>query len=514
MEDLQISEIGLLFSRWIPMGRIRWALSAAAFAIHLAVAGGYDFFRDELYFIACGRHPAFGYADQPPLVPLIAAATQMFGEHLWLLRAASALGAFGLVWFTCAFAELLEAGAAGVVLAGVAAATAPMYLGLATTLNTSCYEPLAWTAVTYFIGRAVVKGEARAWLWAGLTAGIAMEAKYELPLFLAPLLVALALTGNGRALLRRHALLGFLLAAAIALPSVIWQLAHHLPFLELLRAGAAGKNKVVPGGEFLLNQVMVMNPLYALLALAGVLAPFTSARFRQWRFVGLGFALALLATMAMHGKDYYFAPAYGPAFALGAAALDGWVRRVWVKLLPLLPALAFSAAAAPMAMPILDPPRLAAYMRALHQAPESGENLDQGDIPQEFADMLGWRELAQSVAAAVRTLPPEDQKRVVILGRNYGESGALDFFGPALGLPAVIGRHNQYWYWGPRGYDGSLMIWINWSPERLKDKCAEVRSIGHFGTPHAMPYEAGSITLCRGLRRPLAEVWAELKLII
>lgn len=144
------------------MNRIRWALSTAAFAIHLAVAGRYDFFRDELYFIACGRHPAFGYADQTPLVPLLAAATQLFGERLWLLRAVAALGAFGAVWFACKCVELFEAGPAGVVLAGVAAATAPMYLGISTTLNTSSFEAAAWAAIAYFIARAVVLGETRA----------------------------------------------------------------------------------------------------------------------------------------------------------------------------------------------------------------------------------------------------------------------------------------------------------------------------------------------------------------
>ena len=496
------------------MTRIRWALSTAAFAIHLAVAGRYDFFRDELYFIACGRHPAFGYADQPPLVPLLAAATQLFGERLWLLRAVAAVGAFGAVFFACKLAELFEAGAIGVALAGVAAATAPMYLGLATTLNTSSFEPLAVAAVSYFLGRAVVKEDPGAFVHAGLVCGLALEAKYELPLFLAPLLLALLLTGRARSLWSKAALQGALLAAAIALPSLVWQAAHGLPFLELMRAGAAGKNKVVPAGEFLLNQVLVMNPLYALLAMIGVVASFASARLRQWRFLGLGFALTLLLMLALHAKDYYFAPAYGPAFALGAAALDGWIRRTWVKLLPLVPALAYSIVSAPMAMPILDPPALAAYMRALHQAPESGENLDQSDIPQDFADMLGWRELARSVAAAVRTLPPEDQQRAVILGRNYGESGALDFYGPALGLPPVIGRHNQYWYWGPGRYDGSVLVLINWEPESVKAAdCAEVKALGRFGTPQAMPYEKGSITLCRRLLRPLPEVWAELKLI-
>ncbi len=496
------------------MSRIRWILSSAAFAIHLAVAGRYDFFRDELYFIACGRHPAFGYADQPPLVPLLSAATQLFGEHLVLLRAAAALGAFGAVWFACQLAELFEAGAIGVVLAGTAGATAPMMLGEMSTLGTSTFEALYWGALSYLIARAVVRGDARAvvrgdaraWLWAGLVAGIDLETKYELPLRLVPLLAAIVATGRGRALLRREAFLGAAIAAAIALPSFFWQLAHGLPFLDLVRAGAAGKNTVVPVGAFLLNQVLVMNPIYVLLALAGVAAPFVDARFKEWRFLSVTFVLTAAAVMALHGKDYYLAPSYGPM---------RWIRPAWVKLAPLLPALALSAVAAPMAMPILDPPRLADYMRSLGIANKSGENLDQSDIPQTFADEMGWRTLTRDVAAAVRALPSEDQKRVVILGRNYGESGALEFFGPAYGLQApVIGRHNQYWYWGPRG-DGEVLILINWAPERVKDKCREVALLGLVSTPHAMPFEnKAQITLCRGLLKPLAEEWPGLRLIL
>ena len=497
------------------MGRIRWALSTFAFALHLAVAGRYDFFRDELYFIACGRRPAFGYVDQPPLVPLLAAMTQTFGERLWLLRAVAALGAFGVVWFTCRIAELAGAGRIGALVAGLAAATAPMFMGLTATLGTQTFQTLAWAAVTLFAARAVVRGEARAFLWAGLVIGVDLEAKYDLPLFILPLLATIVLTGKGRTLLRKEALFGALVAAGLALPSVVWQLQHGLPFLELVRAGAAGKNKVVPAGAFLLNQLLVMNPLYAALAVFGAAAPFAMRGLREWRFVSLAFALTLLEMLALHAKDYYFAPAYGPVFALGAAALDRLRWPAWLKLAPLAPALAYSAVAAPMALPVLDPPVLASYMRALHLSPESGENLDQSDIPQTFADMLGWRALARGVAEAVRSLPPDEQKRVVIFGRNYGESAAIDFYGPAFGLRGAIGRHNQYWLWGPGDADGSLLLLINWSPKTVAGRCREAVQIGEVSAPHIMPFENHApLTLCRGLLRPVKDVWPELKLIL
>ena len=242
--------------------RLSRGLAAFAFLIHAAVAGRYDFFRDELYFIVCGRHPAFGYADQPPLVPFLAAGSQLFGESLVLLRLIPALGAAGLVLATCALARAAGAGLFGVALAGTAAAVAPMYLGLMTLLNTSMFEPLAWTLVALLVARAVLEGEARAWILAGIVSGIAMETKYALPLYLGPLAAGLVLTGHARALLRREVAIGIAIAAVLAAPSAIWQAVHGLPFLDLMRAGAAGKNVVLPPAAFVANQVVVMNPLF------------------------------------------------------------------------------------------------------------------------------------------------------------------------------------------------------------------------------------------------------------
>jgi hypothetical protein len=198
--------------------------------------------------------------------------------------------------------------------------------------------------------------------------------------------------------------------------------------------------------------------------------------------------------------------------ALGATAIDRWLRPRWLKLLPLAPALALSAVAAPLALPILEPDALAAYMRRLHLAPASGEKLSQSDIPQTFADMVGWRSYVKNVGVAYRALPREQQEHLVILGRNYGESAAIDLYGAAEGLPLSIGRHNQYWLWGPR--DAELVLFINWKPEQLTSWCSEARVVGRSSAAHVMPYENDvPLTLCT-LKRPLREIWPELKLVI
>lgn len=495
------------------MKRAETWLAAATLLLHLAVAGRYDFFRDELYFIVCGRHPAFGYVDQPPGVPLLAAATQLFGERLWLLRALPAGAAAATVWVTCALARLAGARGFGVIAAGLAAALAPMYLGVQTTLGTSSFEPLAWTCVAWLIARAVVDGDGRAWWWAGVAVGLDLELKYELPVWLLPIFLALILTGQARRLWRREVLVGAVLATALAAPSLVWQLAHGLPFLELVHNQAArGKNLALSPGQFVLQQAMVMNPLFAAFALLGVIAPFVDERLRRVRFLSVAFVLTFALLCALKAKDYYLAPAYGAMFAVAGAAFERGVTVLAPQLLWASCATVLSAMAAPQAMPILDPEALVAYQRALHLQARSGERLRQSELPQTFADMIGWRSYVKEVARAVAALPADERARVAIFTDNYGEAAALDFFGTKEGLPPALSGHNQYWLWGTRGHDGSVLLRVNEEPASLQPRCREVALVGRFGTRHAMPYETvAPLTLCRGLQPSLETLWPSLK---
>ena len=490
--------------------RVKWALSSATLAIHLLVANRYDFFRDELYFIACGRHPQFGYVDQPPLVPVLSALSQAAGEHLFLLRALAAVAAAMTVWVTVALGRLAGAGNFGAALAGTAAAVAPMYLGMTSTLGTSTFEPWLWTLLGYLIARALLQDEPRFFLWAGLVIGLDLEVKYALPLYLLPLAVGLLSTGHARALWRWQVLAGLALATLLALPSALWQLNHGLPFLEMLRSQAQGKNVVLSPGAFVLRQVLSMNPFLAPLWLAGVVAPFLGERLKKLRFLSVAFLLAFAAMLLLHAKDYFVSPLYGSMFAIGGGALESWVRRPALRAAYLTAALAFSALIAPLAMPILPPAVLVQYTRALHLDPKPTETLRQSEVPQTFADMLGWRQYVERVTAAVRSLSPEEQARVVILARNYGEAGALDFFG--RGLPPVLSGHNQYGLWGTRGLQPDVVIAINREPAELTDNCREVVLLGRFGAPFVMPFEdEASMSLCRGLHPSLLELWPRIR---
>jgi hypothetical protein len=205
-------------------------------------------------------------------------------------------------------------------------------------------------------------------------------------------------------------------------------------------------------------------------------------------------------------------PLYGAMFGIGGAALEAWLPNRIVPILYLSASMAVSALVAPLALPILPPVKLVAYMRALRIAPKPQETLRQSALPQTFADMHGWREMTDRMTEAVRMLPPDEQRRVVILAHNYGEAGAFEFYG--RGLPPVLAGHNQYYLWGLRGTAPDELITFNRDEAQLKTHCRETRELSHFDAPWVMPFEDDSpITLCRGIHPSLAEMWPQLKLL-
>lgn len=493
--------------------RIALGFAAAAFALHLAFANRYDVFRDELYFIVCGRHPALGYVDQPPVVPLLAAAMYGLGHQTWLLRAPALLAAAALVLVTCAFVRLLGGGRGATVMAGAATAFAPMFLGLTATLNTSSFEPLGWTLVAYLVARRIVLGERSAMLWCGAVIGVTLEIKDSIPFWIVALAIGLLAADARRILATRETALGALIALALVMPNVIWQATHGWTIVELLRNGAHGKNVVLSPLAFIGNQMLVMNPLFAPIWIAGIIGPYTVRALRTARPFAIAFVAIYTIMIALHGKDYYLAAAYPTAFAIGAVALEHAIgnaalRTAWIAL-----GIALSLALAPMALPILSPPTLIAYERTLHLKPQAAEKVGEGVLlPQEFADMLGWHDFVREVGTAWLQLPPETRAHTSVLVNNYGEAAALDVYGAEYGLPPALSGHNQYYLWALRGQPATDILRVQNNLAALRPYCTEMRPLGTTSSQYAMPYENGKgIAYCRGVHPPLATLWPKLK---
>ena len=496
---------------WHPIHRPAAALGLVALALHLFANGGYDYFRDELYFIACGNHLAWGYVDQPPLVPLIARLSRLaFGNSLAGFRLVPALAAAGLAALTAEAAGRLGGGLFARWLAGIAILAAPTFVIDGLPLTTDTLQPIAWLTITLAMMAALDRGRPRAWLAAGALAGLAMLDKYMVAFFLLAALVGLAATRQRRALAHPAPWLGVALVLLIPLPNLLWQQTHGWPFFELGAAAAGGKNVAYGPLAYFGEEIRMLNPMIAPIWLSGI------AWFALWRPERRWIAIAWFVLMALmvlvHGKPYYPVGIYPILLAGGGVALEAALKPRWARAGALAAVTGTGLILLPLGLPILPVDRFIAYEQTLGILPESAEINRVGVLPQYYADMFGWRELAAAVGTAFQALPPEDRARAVFIGRNYGEAAAIDFYGAPWHLPPAISGHNNYFLWGPDGHDGSVVLRVGSTRDTLLESYGSVEAVGRIEHPYAMPYESGiTLWLCRDRKISLTTDWSGFK---
>ena len=298
-------------------------LGAACFLVHLVANAHYDVFRDELYFIVCGLHPAFGYVDQPPLIPLIAAASfKLFGTALTPLRLVPALASAATVALTADLARRLGGGRFAQALAGLCVLFAPALLAGGVLLSTDCLQPLTWLACAWILVRLVDSGDERWWLAFGAVVGVSFESKYLIALYMAALAVGAVATPLRRSLARPWLYAGAALALAIALPNVLWQALHGWPFLGVAGADVGGKAVGRSPLGFLLQQALFVGPASAPVWLAGLWRLGVRPPRPELRALAIAYVVVLAIVVVANGKAYYVTPIYPALFAAGGVAWE------------------------------------------------------------------------------------------------------------------------------------------------------------------------------------------------
>jgi len=497
--------------------RVPWVLPALALgtvALHLLFAGGYGYFRDELYFLACGQRLSWGYVDQPPFIALVARLVDvLFGESLVGVRTPPALAAGALVALTGWLAHRLGGGTFAIALAGLAVALAPVNLAFGQMLTMNAFEPLFWMGCAALLVRMVRTDERRLWLAVGGLVGLGVLNKHSMGFFAVCLALGLLLTPERRLMASRWLWLGALLAVLLVLPHVLWQFSNGWPMLELLRNGQLYKNAPFELGEFLAGQRLLLHPLYLPLWLAGLGALLFSRALRPYRALGLAYVLLLGLYILLKAKAYYMGPVYPMLFAAGAGVLERFIRGPRFRTTVLAVVVAGGAALMPMVIPVLPVERFIAYQRMLGLEPPRTERHRMGALPQHFADQHGWRELVAAVAQVYRSLPPEQQARTAIFAQNYGQAGAIDWLGREHGLPPARSGHNHYFLWGPGEMEPQVLLIIGGEAEDHTEECTQLEVAARMPhNPYVMPYEDElQLYLCRGLKQPLATLWPRVK---
>jgi 4-amino-4-deoxy-L-arabinose transferase-like glycosyltransferase len=498
--------------------RVLWLLVAAKLLVHLATANRYGYFRDELYSLDLGRHLAWGYVDTAPMIALYAKIALLLGGSLPVLRTLAALAGAARVALTMLLAREMGGGRFAQFLAGLTALAAPIYLGIDSILTMNGFESLFWMGCALVLIRIVRTGDSRLWVWFGCLAGLGLENKHSTLIFGAAVAVALLLSPERREILTPWIWIGGGVALLIFLPNVIWQVQHGFPTLEdLENVRRTGKNVVLGPGTFILQQILLLNPLLFPFWIAGLVSLLFGQGSRL-RVLGWIYLVLLALMIGLKAKNYYLAPIYPMLFAAGAVATERWLaRREWSRnrRLPRAVVAAFvfvsGAILVPALLPVLAPEGVVAYLAALGLKPPKTEVRQSGRLEQRLGDQFGWPGLVADVDRIYRALPEAERARTGIFASNYGEAGALNLFGPALGLPPPICAHQNHFFWGPPATEYDNLIWLQWGREGIEERCRFVEKVGEHFDPWGMEEENRPIYLCRGLRAPLATLWPGLK---
>src|SRR5436309_15161264 len=260
------------------------AIALAKLILHCIFNNRYGYFRDEFDYMSCGDHLAWGYVDQPPLLPFLVRISRIvLGDSLRSIRFLPALAASAIVVLAALIAREFEGGRFALILSGVAVLVAPIYLSCGSLLTTNCLEPILWMGCAYFAILGINR-DARYWLAFGLIAGLGLEEKYSIAIFGFGIVIGLLLTKHRRVLISKWFWMAGAIAFLIFLPNIIWNVRNHWPFLELMHnIRVSGRDVRLTPVQFFMQQVLLLNPLTALIWIAGVLALLFSRRVRDYR---------------------------------------------------------------------------------------------------------------------------------------------------------------------------------------------------------------------------------------
>lgn len=476
----------------------------------------YGYFRDELYYLACSKHLAWGYVDHPPLSVFVLAVTRwLLGDSLFAIRLIPALALTGTVVFTGLMVQQMKGSTWAIVLAGLSVILAPIFLGMGTYYSMNSLDILLWSVTGYLVLRMIDDPAPRHWMVLGVVMGLALLNKVGFLWFGAGLLVGLLLTPLREQLRTPWPYVAGGIAVVLFLPFVVWNMQHNYAHLEFMRNAVLNKYGGISRADFLQGVVLIMNPATLPISLAGIYYYFLNTDGKRYRILGIIFLATLLILLVNgHSKSEYLAPAFPMLWVGGGVLIERIAtRRAW-RWLPAATAIVLvpTLALAPLAVPLLPPATFVDYAAAIGLGVKNSESKEIAELPQFYADMFGWEELAAQVSEVYQSLPEAERTHAAVYTQNYGEAAALEHYRGAYALPLVVSGHNNYWLWGYGKQDPSVMIIVGGEAEDHRHSFEQVDSVAVHRAAYVMPYENNlPIFICRGLRASAAVIWSGTK---
>jgi hypothetical protein len=458
--------------------------------LHFLTNTIYEVHRDGLLYIELGKHLSWGFQSVPPLIAVFASLSRLlFGDTAFGINFFPAIiGAIALIIIGIMVKEM-GGNKMAQFIALLAYLVSPAFLRSNSLFQPVSFDEFFWLLIAFLIFRLVKTEKPVYWIWIGVTAGVAFLNKYLVVFFLIGLVASILLTSQRKWLKSPYPYIGALIALLISLPNLIWQYRHNWPVVTHMRELTETQLVNVRIDVFLIEQLM-MNIPAVLIWIPGLIFILFNREGAKFRILGLTFIFTILLLIIFRGKPYYTLGLYPMLFAFGGVALVRWLhgKLAFARNTIIVITFITGILSLPISLPILNPEQFIRFTRIVGM--ENSQRWEEGEyheLPQDYADMIGWEELAKIVSDAYNSLTQTEKEQCTIFANNYGEAGAINFYGKKLGLPPAISFSDSYLYWAPDSIPGNCLIKVGESDDVI-EMYNDVRIAGRISTPHAREF--------------------------
>jgi hypothetical protein len=475
----------------------------------------YEPHRDEFLYLAEVHHMDWGYLEVPPVMSVFGFITNLLGGSLFWIKIWSSL--FGSLTYLLV-ARLIRAmgGKIFALILGFLPFVLGYYLHVHFMFQPNFLEVFFWTLMAYGLARHVQNGKAKGLYVAGIALGLGMMSKYSVSFFAAGLLSGLLLTKERKILLNKHFYYALLVGFVIFLPNLFWQYSHGFPVLWHMKELQRQQLENVSQGSFILQQLLYNLPSI-FIWVAGLYWLWFTEAGKPYRFIGWAVVLVVVFLVAEHGKGYYGMGAYPILFVFGAVCLERACTGRWyiLRYAMIAFALIFGFFLDTVSIPFLAPKQLADYYARISIFHQLGfcrwEDQKDHPLPQDFADMLSWKEMTAKVAKVYDSLDSSEKKQAIIDCDNYGEEGAVVYYGSPYHLATPMGHSANFLFWIPADfYKSNIVILTTDDREEIHaDFVREFKSAAvadSITNPYAREY-GSYIILLRGPSEKFRKDW-------
>jgi hypothetical protein len=489
--------------------------------LYTNIFAGYGIFRDELYYVACSKRLAFGYVDEPPFsIWLLSFVRNLIGDSVFALRLVPAIVGALTLFIVGLITKNLGGGKTAIIIASTCALLAPINIGMNSYFSMNTFDHFFWAFGFLYVVKIIQNDKIINWVILGFIIGFGMLNKISMGWFAFGFFIGLLSTSMRKKILSKQFVLLVAISFLLFLPYIIWNFQNDFAALEFIQNALAHKYNGITRWDFVSGLFLIMNPASIPVWVGGLYFFFSRKETDKYKIAGTIFLVTFLILFINgHNKSEYLAPAFYILFAGGGVAFERlnankiwlWIQRIDLSFVIILGIIVM-----PFAIPILPVDSFIKYQSMIGITQPSSERHQLAELPQFYADMFGWENMARSVSEVYKRLSDEEKKTTVIYGNNYGRAGAIEYYSHKYSLPdKALSMHNNFWIWGYYDKPIKTMIVIGEEREHLINNFDEVTAAGKIESQYAIPYENNlTIWICRGPKFDFDKLWhAEKKFI-